>query len=188
MAWQVITSSAKYTNAEDTVGKSGVSVQQCKSLSNETIIWPPFLHHSLATTVSSSKLWSEANSYFMMGSFYYKWFWLIIIGLQNSADANFLQRAFHFYSLLSCHGSCMSVAFEDWKRFYCSSWFYMAPFHPIPCCTILSHPIQPHLTIARHGFIYPTGSSLDLRFIASFRPVDRDRIILSRLSTKNKSW
>ena len=41
MAWQVITSSAKYTNAEDTVGKSGVSVQQCKSLSNETIIWPP---------------------------------------------------------------------------------------------------------------------------------------------------
>ena len=89
-----------------------------------------------------------------MGTFYYKWFWLIIIGLQNSADANFLQRAFHFYSLLSCHGSCMSVAFEDWKRFYCSSWFYMAPFHPIPCCTILSHPIQPHPTIAWHGFIY----------------------------------
>ena len=89
-----------------------------------------------------------------MGTFYYKLFWLIIIGLQNSADANFLQRAFHFYSLLSCHGSCMSVAFEDWKRFYCSSWFYMAPFHPIPCCTILSHPIQPHPTIAWHGFIY----------------------------------
>ena len=48
MAWQVITSSAKYTNAEDTVGKSGVSVQQCKSLSNETIIWPPTIPPPLA--------------------------------------------------------------------------------------------------------------------------------------------
>ena len=172
MAWQVITSSAKYTNAEDTVGKSGVSVQQCKSLSNETIIWPPtipppfphlFHHYSqfLKALVTRKFLFHDGD------------FLLQVILANHHWTSEFSRCQFSSkgFSLLLAVVLSRIVYVSGVWRLKKVLLLILVLYGTIPSHPMLYHTIPSHTTISYHSmawFYIPAGSSLDLRFIASW--------------------